>query len=151
MLKLRIPPLILVLIVLWLMFLTAFKAPQAQWHCPFRELISLAIVMLGGVCAALGVMQFRQAQTTFDPRIPEQSSKLVTSGIYQYSRNPMYVGFVLILVGWGVFLCNYAAFVWVPVFVLYLNQHQIKPEEEALLRSFKSEYVQYCKKVRRWI
>ncbi|MFY8274727.1 methyltransferase family protein [Pseudoalteromonas sp. SSDWG2] len=151
MLRLRIPPLILVLLVAWAMFLTAFKVPIALVDVPLRELISAVSALSGCGCAVLGVMQCHRAQTTVDPRIPEQTSQLVTTGIYQYSRNPMYVGFLLILVGWGIFLSNYAALVWLPVFVLYLNTQQIKPEEEALLSKFQDEYSKYCKKVRRWI
>ncbi|MEO2279679.1 methyltransferase family protein [Pseudoalteromonas pernae] len=151
MLTLRVPPLLVVLIVLWVMFFTAFKVPDAHITVPLRELISSALALLGGVCALVAVVQFRLAQTTVDPRIPEQSSHLVTHGLYRYSRNPMYVGFLLMLFGWGVFLGNYVALIWLPVFVLYLNQHQIKPEEKVLQEIFKDEYVKYCTKVRRWI
>ena len=84
----------------------------------------------------LGVYQFRKQGTTVDPRIPEQSASLVTSGVYQFSRNPMYVGMLLMLVGWGIYLGNIASFIMLPIFILYMNRFQIMPEETFMAEKF---------------
>jgi protein-S-isoprenylcysteine O-methyltransferase Ste14 len=72
-------------------------------------------------------------------------------GVYRISRNPMYLGFLLALAGWAVYLSNAGAAVLVPAFVAYMTQFQIKPEERALLAKFDSEFAQYTSRVRRWL
>lgn len=63
----------------------------------------------------------------------------------------MYVGFLLMLAAWGVFLANVLSILLLPLFVVYLNQFQIIPEENALLVKFGDDYARYLKSVRRWI
>jgi protein-S-isoprenylcysteine O-methyltransferase Ste14 len=75
----------------------------------------------------------------------------VISGIYKLSRNPMYLGFLLVLVGWAVFLSNALAFVFVPAFIFYMNRFQIDPEEKALVGKFGQEFVDYKSRVRQWL
>ena len=79
------------------------------------------------------------------------TSSLVVSGIYKYTRNPMYLGFVLVLLGWAAFLSNLAAFVLLPAFVLYISRFQIRPEERVLASLFPDEYPAYRDQVRRWV
>lgn len=82
---------------------------------------------------------------------PDSASALVTGGIYKITRNPMYLGFLLILLGWTVFLSNLFAYALLPVFVIYMNRFQIVPEENALDTLFGNEYRFYKSKVRRWL
>jgi protein-S-isoprenylcysteine O-methyltransferase Ste14 len=82
---------------------------------------------------------------------PASSSSLVLSGIYKFSRNPMYLGFLLALFGWAVFLSNALAFVFLPAFIFYMNRFQIEPEEKALAGKFGQEFVDYKSRVRRWL
>ena len=102
------------------------------------------------LCIA-GVLSFKLAKTTVNPSKPEQASKLITSGIYRLSRNPMYVGLAFILVAWGIWLSSLWALLCVAGFIAYLTFFQIMPEERALTKLFGEEYIAYKAKVRRWL
>jgi protein-S-isoprenylcysteine O-methyltransferase Ste14 len=149
-LELRVPPLVLVLIVAMGMALTAFAVP-GEVVLPARQAIAAAIVVAGVLVAVTGVLAFRRQQTTVNPMTPGKSSSLVATGIYRFSRNPMYLGMLLVLGGWGVFLANTVAVLWLPGFVVYMNWFQIRPEERALTERFGDEYLAYCRSVRRWV
>ena len=82
---------------------------------------------------------------------PQKASALVTSGVYRITRNPMYLGMLLVLAGWGVWLGNAAAFVGLPLFVAVLNLLQIAPEERVLRERFGDAFTRYAARVRRWI
>ncbi|MFL6647317.1 MAG: methyltransferase family protein, partial [Sulfurifustaceae bacterium] len=92
-----------------------------------------------------------RVDTTKDPRHPERATALVTGGIYRITRNPMYLGLALVLVGWGIFLSNVLSLLGVVVFLGYLNRFQIVPEERALEARFGEAYRQYKQTVRRWL
>ncbi|MDX5405896.1 MAG: isoprenylcysteine carboxylmethyltransferase family protein [Chromatiaceae bacterium] len=150
-LELKIPPLLLVVLFAVAMWLLAQWVP-ALVLLPGWWLLFAGIFAVSGVAIALaGVLAFRRANTTVDPRVPEQSSSLVIRGIYRYSRNPMYVGFLLLLAALGCYLMNAAAFALLPLFVWYMNRFQIAPEERFLLQKFGADYQAYCEKVRRWL
>ena len=97
------------------------------------------------------VLSFRRAKTTINPIRPDTCSVLVTSGIYNRTRNPMYVGFLCCLIGWGLFLSNPYSLVFCAGFVMYLNRYQIRGEENALENIFDMEYLNYKARVRRWL
>ena len=86
-----------------------------------------------------------------DPRQPENSSALLTSGTYRFSRNPLYVANLLVLIGWGLFLSNIYALILIVGFVLYITRFQIEPEEKALQTRFGDQYLAYKARVRRWL
>jgi len=111
----------------------------------------LGLFLLGALTCLAGVRYFRRAKTTVNPMKPESASALVASGIYRYSRNPMYLGFLLMLLGWALWLSNASALLLLPAFVLYMNRFQICPEERALLSLFGPDYMQYRARVRRWL
>lgn len=150
-LELKVPPVIQMAISAGLMWILATLLPALSIEFFASSLIALVLASIGVVFAILGVLAFRSAGTTVDPRIPDQSSSLVTKGVYRISRNPMYVGFLLILVGWGVFLSNFTSFLLLPLFVMYMNRFQITPEERYMREKFGHEYRQYAAAVRRWI
>lgn len=110
-----------------------------------------AVVGLGVAIAIAGVIEFRRARTTVDPMHPGRASALVSSGIYRLTRNPMYLGFALILAGWIVALRCLPALPVVAVFVLYLDRVQIPPEEAALRACFGSAFDEYASRVGRWL
>ncbi len=147
----RVPPVALVLIVGLVMWLVAVSAPRVDVGETLRLAIAGILFLLGIVFAISGVMAFRASKTTVDPRKPEASSALVSSGVYRYSRNPMYVGFALVLAAWAVFLASAWALLGVPFFVAYMNRFQIAPEEQALGEIFGEEFTAYMQRVRRWI
>ena len=82
---------------------------------------------------------------------PGLATSIVTTGVYRLSRNPMYVGFLLMLAAWGVFLANVLSVLLLPLFVVYLNRFQIISEENALLAKFGDDYARYLRSVRRWV
>jgi protein-S-isoprenylcysteine O-methyltransferase Ste14 len=108
-------------------------------------------VLLGVLICLSGVVSFRRAKTTVNPMKPDSTSSLVVSGIYRYTRNPMYVGFALVLFGWAAFLSSVAALAFGPVFIVYMNRFQIQPEERMLSSLFPHEYPAYRARVRRWV
>ena len=150
-LELKIPPVLQVIILAGLMWALASLLPGLGFAFPGSLFLALGLVTAGVVFAVLGVLAFRSVGTTVDPRVPEQSASLVVSGVYRISRNPMYVGFLLILAGWGAFLGNIASLLLLPVFVLYMNRFQIVPEERYMREKFADSYRQYERAVRRWL
>lgn len=147
----RIPPVVLALIVGLLMWLIAESGPRLDVGEMPRLAVATVLFLLGALITVAGVLAFRSSNTTVDPRRPEASSALVSSGVYRYSRNPMYLGFGLWLLAWSVFLASAWALVGVMFFVLYMNRFQIEPEERALRESFGDAFREYERRVRRWL
>ena len=150
-LVLKLPPLALGVIVAGLMWCASSATPAFDFRFPANILSSASLALLGAGIIVSGIVSFRRAKTTVNPMRPESASSLVVSGIYQYTRNPMYLGLLLILLGWAAFLSNLAAFALLPAFVVYMNHFQIAPEERALGSLFAQEYQAYRARVRRWI
>ena len=150
-LELKIPPVLVWLVMAAAMLGVSYAAPGLSFTLAGRVFIALALVALGEALAIAGVVAFRDSGTTVNPLTPGASSSVVASGVYRISRNPMYLGFLLALAGWAVFLANLGAVVLLPAFAAYITQFQIKPEERALLAKFGSEFAQYMSRVRRWI
>ena len=148
-LELKIPPLLVWLIVAGAMLAVAFSAPKLSGT--LAGSFAIALAALGGALALAGVIAFRRQHTTVNPLTPSASSAVVSNGVYRISRNPMYLGFLLTLAGWALYLSNVGAAVLLPAFVAYMTQFQIKPEERALLATFGSEFAQYMPRVRRWL
>ena len=150
-LRLRIPPLAVVALAGFLGWVTTRLVPSLNFEFPARAEFAAAIGLLGIACSVLGVVSFRRARTTVNPMTPDATTALVVSGIYRITRNPMYLGFLLLLLAEIVWLANPAAFLVAPAFVLYLNRFQIGPEEIALRSRFETEFNSYAAHVRRWI
>lgn len=149
-LELKIPPGVVVLIIAALMWWVSRAVPVSGLPLPARRPAAFGLIAVGIAISALGVVSFRRAGTTVNPLKPGTARALVVSGLYRRTRNPMYLGFLFSLTGWAVFLSNALAFGFLPVFVLYLNRFQIRPEERALAARFGEEFAAYQLKVRRW-
>jgi protein-S-isoprenylcysteine O-methyltransferase Ste14 len=117
----------------------------------WRAALAAVLAGAGAIVALAGVAAFRRARTTVDPTTPEAASAIVASGIYRRSRNPMYLGFMLMLAGWSAFLANPLAMLLLPAFIVYMNRFQIVPEERALSAKFGAKYRDYMRQARRWI
>jgi len=150
-LELRIPPVALVVIAALAMWALALGLPPWTLAIPMRGPLAVLLALAGAGIAMAGVAEFRRAHTTVNPTTPEASSSVVDSGIYRRSRNPMYLGFLLVLAGWAVYLDHLAALPVLPVFALYMNRFQIAPEERALRAKFGAPYAEYTRRVRRWL
>ena len=112
---------------------------------------ALLLATAGAALALAGVWAFAQARTTVNPLAPRRARELVTHGVYRHTRNPMYLGMLLALAGWAVWLGNAAALPVLPAFVLVLNALQIRPEEAALRERFGEAYARYACRARRWL
>jgi len=150
-LELKIPPLLVLVIMAGAMLGVTYAAPALSFRMPGRTVVAVVLAALGVGSAIAGVVAFRHQHTTVNPLTPSASSAIVTGGVYRMSRNPMYLGFLLVLAGWFVWLANAGAALFLPAFAAYLTQYQIKPEERALLATFGSRYGQYMSRVRRWV
>jgi protein-S-isoprenylcysteine O-methyltransferase Ste14 len=126
-------------------------APEFAFPFSSRLIFPVGLALLGALTCLGGVVAFRRAKTTVNPMEPNTTSSLVVSGIYRYTRNPMYLGFLLILIAWAAALSNVLALLSAPAFVLYMNCFQILPEERALASRFARDYAEYRARVRRWI
>jgi protein-S-isoprenylcysteine O-methyltransferase Ste14 len=150
-LELKVPPLAVVIVFAAAMWLVSVAAPAFRLALPFRHAIALALVAAGAAITLSGIVAFARARTTVNPLKPDAASALVDSGIYRLTRNPMYLGFFVALVGLAVFLANALAVLLLPGFVLYMNRYQIVPEEKALSARFGGAFSAYKAKVRRWL
>jgi protein-S-isoprenylcysteine O-methyltransferase Ste14 len=150
-LALKFPPLGLVVIAAAFMWIASSATPMFDVFLPAKSLLAGGLALIGALICVSGIVSFRRAKTTVNPMKPNSTSSLVTSGIYKYTRNPMYLGLVLVLLGWAVFLSNLAALALLPAFVLYIDRFQITPEEHALACLFPHAYPAYRARVRRWI
>lgn len=149
-LELKVPPVLLV--VLFAVAMYAMSAATIEGRTDgIPTLLSVICAIAGSLICMTGVVQFRKVRTTVNPVNPASASSLVTGGIYKVSRNPMYLGFLLILLAWAFFLSNAYSAAAIPFFVFYMNRFQIFPEERALARLFGHEFTTYASKVRRWI
>jgi protein-S-isoprenylcysteine O-methyltransferase Ste14 len=150
-LDLKIPPVVVAAVTAALSWGLAAIGPGI--HLPLRlRIIAAVLLVLGGIAvAAAGVAEFRQAKTTVSPTRPRSAAALVTSGIYRYTRNPMYLGLLLMLLAWVQYLNALLGFLPLALYVLYMTRYQIEPEERALSILFGREYFAYCNRVRRWL
>lgn len=149
--KLKTPPLLVTILTALAMWIFARFLPELSVFMPWSNVTTIVLGVIGTLVLFLSFITFQRADTTVDPRYPGHSSSLVTTGIYQYTRNPMYLGMVIWLMAWAFYLQNAFSFILIFGFVGYMNKYQIEPEEEALKKKFSNKYSNYRSKVRRWI
>ena len=149
--ELKIPPLLQLIILGSLMWLTSIYANYFRFNFKYNNEFALFCLTTGAVIIGLSIVTFNRAETTITPLHPDKVSNLVKIGIYQYTRNPMYLGLLLILFSIGGYLQNLASMFVLPIFVWFISQYQIMPEEEALQKVFGQDYKNYQDSVRRWI
>jgi protein-S-isoprenylcysteine O-methyltransferase Ste14 len=148
---LKLPPVALALIAILLMLLADHILPALAFELSLAPLLASGLLLLGAIPAVLGVIAFRKAATTVDPRYPQKATQLVSRGIYRFTRNPMYLGMALGLTGCAVFLRNWSCFAVLPLFMVYLSRFQIQPEERHMRNLFGAAFVDYSARVRRWL
>jgi len=151
MLKLKIPPPAYMLIFATLMWLLNKYVPIIHWILPPGNKIGLLAIAGAFLMDLSSLILFFRKHTTPNPFKPDNASHLVTSGMYRITRNPMYLGLLIILSGWAVYLGSVTPFLLLPLFVWVINVEQIFPEEEILEKKFGQQYRDYKEKVRRWI
>ena len=109
------------------------------------------MIISGLIIILSAIILFKKYQTTITPLNPSNATKLITDGIYKFSRNPMYLGLLLVMSGVSTILNPIGGLFLIPLFILYLHFFQIIPEENAMINLFKDEFLEYKENVRRWI
>ncbi len=150
-LELKIPPPLVALVIGMAMWFAAGLGPILELPLAVRIAALLIIALAGGAIALAGDMAFKRAKTTINPLKPQNATALVTSGVYRYTRNPMYVGLALVVLGWAAFLGSAVALLGPVVFVAYITRFQITPEERVLSAKFGADFSAYTSRVRRWL
>lgn len=150
-LELRIPPLALFVVFGLTIWAVGTYFPAANIALPGSQTIAFVSFLLGLGIVSAGVFEFRRRKTTMSPFSPERTASVVSSGIYRWSRNPMYLGMALVLFGLAVWRSSVPGFVVALLFCAYMTRFQIRPEERMLLKLFGAEYSAYLTRVRRWI
>ena len=147
--KTKIPPPIIALICIVINYLSTYLINPIKF--PNIEIIGGLILLLGVATAVLATLLFKKDKTTVNPINPEETTTLVTNGIFSITRNPMYLGLFLIISSTILFFGSWFGIIILMFFVWYINKFQIIPEEEAMEKLFGGKYSEYRQKVRRWI
>lgn len=150
-LELKVPPPIVALLVAAAMWGISRMGASSEIPDVVRHAVAAAIALAGGGISLAGIVSFLRAKTTVNPTKPENTSSLVTAGIYRATRNPMYLGLLLVLVAWAAFLSSAWALLGPVAFVLFINRFQIAPEERVMAAMFGANYAEYAARVRRWL
>lgn len=150
-LELKIPPPAQFVITAAAMFAVSKIISSLQFSLTGSTALGIGLGVIGLSSGIMGVMQFKKAQTTPNPKEIDKATSLVTGGIYQYTRNPMYLGLTLILLGWALYLSHFLTFILIPIFMMYIARFQIQPEERMMAKKFGKVYQAYVSKVRRWL
>lgn len=149
--KNKIPPPVILLLSGIAMWFVAHGPYSYLVAIPFAPGLAIALAGSGAAVAGSAIRQFKSAETTINPLQPQDATSLVDTGIFGVTRNPMYLGLLLILSGWAVWLQSAANILILIAFVLYITFLQIKSEEGALRKLFGETYADYCSRVSRWI
>ncbi len=150
-LVLKVPPPVQALVCGILMWMIDRQLSGGQLESAIQLPMAILFAVSGIVLVVFSMLAFRRASTTVDPFHPEEASHLVVDGFFGYSRNPMYVSLLLVLISWAIWLGSVYNVAVLVLFVTYITFFQIKPEEEAMRFLFGETYEHYCSKVRRWI
>ena len=147
--KTKIPPPIIALVMIVLIYLSSLLIVTTTFN--YQSSLSVLFLILGLACALPSFRLFARYKTTITPLKPSDTTALVTEGMYRYSRNPMYLGLLLLTIASTIWFGTWLGIIINIVFIFLINFLQIIPEEEALLKIFGEEYGEYKKNVRRWI
>ena len=145
----KIPPPILVIILTSLVYFSSTKLELI--YLPYRQIVSVIILFIGLIVIVSPVVDFIKSKTTVNPVKFKNVNRLVTTGIYRYSRNPMYLGMILIIISTTVYYLNFLSIFSPLIFYIWINKFQISREEIFLEDKFGNEYLKYKSKTRRWI
>ena len=145
----KIPPPLIAAGNIFLFYLSTLLIPAFEFAG--QTILGILIGLEGFIIIFVSISLFRKNQTTINPFKAHLTTTLITSGIYSFTRNPMYLGLSSIQVAFGIHLGAYVSIFLIPAFIIYITNKQIIYEEEVLKKEFGDEYIKYLKSVRRWI
>lgn len=146
-----LPPVLWVAIFLGMMWGAMRLFPETRFDFPGRTVVPFVFYAIGIGFGVAGIAGFAKHKTTVNPHDLGKSSRLVTTGVYGITRNPMYVGMALIVLGFGIGTGSLIALSLAPVFVIAMTKFQIRPEEAAMRRLFGENFDTYAARVPRWL
>lgn len=147
----HIPPPVYMFLAIIGMHYGARFLPFSRFQFNEQYLLSYAFILCGIFLLLMTVLRFIRHRTTIQPNKLDEMSSLVTDGVNRFSRNPMYLAMLLMIIGSGLYFGTFLVVIAAPVFVMIINKVQIEPEEEALETIFGQEYLDYKARVRRWM
>lgn len=148
--ELKLPPAVVVFVFALAMYLLSRFLPFGYFDFFGRLWLAKILLVIAILILCVSLIQFFRSKTTIDPTVPSKSTKLVTKGLYKFSRNPMYLAMLLILLALGLKLGNAFNVLLAAGFVSYMNRFQIVPEERVLTKKYGKDFIGYCTKTRRW-
>lgn len=146
--KLKIPPFYLLVAIIFMLLLYKFF-PIIRISREPVSILSLITLITGIYLVFVASRLFSKFNTPIKPF--EETTHLITTGIYKRTRNPVYIGMILILIGTGFYLCALSPFMVVPVFIFFIRKDFVVKEEELLSQTFGEEYEEYKANVSRWL
>ena len=122
-----------------------------SYEYKFLDILSYTFFLIGLWILISAVNSFKKQSTTVNPIKIENASSLVTSGVFEYSRNPMYLGMALILLGLAFMFNVIGGTLFTILFTIFITKFQIRPEEEVMERLFEEDFLKYKQNVRMWL
>ncbi len=150
-LQTRIPPPVYMLLFGTAMWALDKYLPVLYWNIQPWTRIGWGIMGLGFLIELAAISLFLKAKTTANPMKPHNASSLVKTGLYRYTRNPMYLGIAILLTGWSIQLGSLTPLIGPPLFIFIITHMQIRPEERALAQVIGEAYLRYKSEVPRWL
>ena len=147
--KIRVPAPILTIVHITIAILLGKFMPLPIPVPIFIQWLGLGFAALGFILGILALIEFRRVRVALDPK--RSTTSFVTSGIYRYTRNPVYLGFVFMLIGLPLNMGSYWGVILTWPLVTFMNSLVIKHEETQLEKRFKKQYTDYMTNVRRWL
>ena len=142
------PPVVAMIFIIVGLFLGRLVPALAGMNAILKN-IGLGMTFIGFLFGVGAFIEFRKAHTTLDPHGSVKT--LVKSGIYRMTRNPIYLGFLFMVIGFPLAYGSLWGLVVSPLFMATLSRLVIEKEEAYLEKKFKDQYTDYRSRVRRWI
>lgn len=147
----KIPPPIVTAIFALVIWLVRGLGPTIPIYGGLKTAIVAVLVAAALFIDISALLEFRKFKTTINPLSPEKASSIVTTGIFSKTRNPMYLGMLILLIAWAIFNGAIIGLAIIPLFWAYITRFQIIPEERVLIEKFGQEYLDYLKRVKPWL
>ncbi|MEH6575821.1 MAG: isoprenylcysteine carboxylmethyltransferase family protein [Amphritea sp.] len=145
----KFPPPLVFLVIIIVMYGVEYVLPIGLGASAVLKYVGILVVVLGVLVVFLASRYFKHAETNIEPWKP--TTKIISSGIYGYSRNPIYLAFCLVQIGIALFLNSFWILISFMVSASLVYHIAIKKEERYLEKKFGEDYIRYKNKVRRWL